>query len=555
MPNLPKTPSRPARAARADGLLVRLARGGSKSRSLERLNAAVAATLKGTWAIELINHRDRLYELLRTKPTTQPMVRQAFDMARALAAHEDIAFAEVGAIVPGADPDPGQVFPASALKIQPKSGGKEDHKPCTHFEEWALAHTCVQAAWALPLPDGGKPQGENIVVGHPDTGYTRHPEFFDKDRLLIDRGYDFEDGKQDPVDPLKGQAPGHGTATGSVIMGTVGDQSPKLEHFVSGVAPRSRLIPIRVSTSVVHLSFRRLVRSIYHAIDARADVISMSLGGPFYSEALETAVNAALGKGVIVIAAAGNVWPWVVYPAKLDQVVAVAASNCESTPWNKSASGKTVDFSAPGESVWRARAKKSSKGKFSNGRSSGTSYATAMTAGACALWLAYHGRRNLIARYGKENLEAVFRHLAVDTVETPTGWKKSRYGSGILNVKALLDAKLPAKSTVLAAQPKAKPMSSLSAVTEMLPEIGSMRSKVTLSKMWKCKPSELSDELSDYRQEFCYLLATNPEFRNAIVRNASAKSPRGMSAKSLAKPDMLGRKTSRGLAKRLGVEA
>ena len=102
------------------------------------------------------------------------------------------------------------------------------------------------------------------------------------------------------------------------------------------------------------------MRGIYHAIDERAHVISMSLGGPFYSRTLDTAINAALDRGIVVIAAAGNVWPWVVYPAKFDKVIAIAASNCVSKPWRKSARGNAVDIAAPGESVWRAKAKKSS---------------------------------------------------------------------------------------------------------------------------------------------------------------------------------------------------
>lgn len=553
MPTLPKTPTRASSPARADGLLVKLAKGGSKAKSLQRLKTAVSQSLKGKWKIELINHKDRLYELIRTKPGRQPTTRQAFDMVKRLEGHEDIAVAEIGAIVPGVDPDPEQVYPGAQAKAVAKGFGKDTDDACSHFEEWALAETRVQAAWALPLPAGGKPQGEGIVVAHPDTGYTRHPEYFDGARVLSGRGYDFEDDKADPVDPLKGKAPGHGTATGSVIMGALGDQSPNLQNFVTGVAPRSRIIPIRVSTSVVHLSFRRLVRGIYHAIEERAHVISMSLGGPFYSRMLETAIEAAIDRGIVVIAAAGNVWPWVVYPAKLDKVVAIAASNCSSKPWKKSARGRAVDVTAPGESVWRAKARKSGGNPFSNSRSNGTSYATAVTAGACALWLAYHGRSNLIQKYGKENLSAAFRHILRNTVETPPGWKKSKYGTGIINVRRLLEAQLPAKSTVKAAAPKAKALSSVAAVTELLPEISNVKAKTVLAKTWKCKPSELEAELAPYDHEFRYLLATNPAFRTAIVRNSTAKSLRGISAKTLARPEMLGKRATAGLRKRLGI--
>jgi thermitase len=555
MPTLPKTPARASAPSRADGLLVQLAKGGSKAHSINRLNAAVAHALKGEWQAGLINHKDRLYELIRTNPDCQPTCRQAFDMVRSLQANEDIAVAEVGAIVPGVDPDLNQVYPGSQIKAVAKGFGSDEDKPCSQIEEWALSETQVQAAWSLPLPVGGKRQGKGIVIAHPDTGYTKHPEFFDAARVMAARGYDFEDDESDPLDPLKGQAPGHGTATGSVVMGAAGDQSPQLSNFVTGVAPRSGIIPIRVSTSVVHLSFRRLVLGIYRAVEENAHVISMSLGGPFYSPTLETAINSALERGIIVIAAAGNVWPYVVYPAKFHKVIAMAASDCGSKPWRKSARGRSVDVTAPGESVWRAKVSRSGSRPFSNSRSSGTSYATALTAGACALWLAYHGRSRLVRKYGKENLYAVFRHVLRATAEVPRGWKKSRYGAGIINVRRLLDAKLPAKSTVLAAAPKAKTLSTVASVTELLPEISTAKAKTVLAKTWKCKPGELEAELAPYEHEFRYLLVTNPDLRAAILRNARAKSLRGISARTLARPDMIGKRASPGLSRRLGVQA
>jgi thermitase len=550
---LPKTPSRATNATRCDGLIVQLAKGGSKSKLLDRLKGAVKATLKGSWRIHLISHGDRMYELIRSKPATQPTTRQAFEMVRALEGHAAIAIAEIGAIVPGVDPDLQQVYAKSQVKAFAKSSRKNEVRPCSHFEEWALSAIGAQAAWALPLPEGGKSQGENIVVAHPDTGYTPHPEFIYGGRVLVKRGYDFEDNKADPKDSLAGQAPGHGTATGSVILSAVGDQTPQLPHFVTGAAPKAVLIPIRVSTGVVHLSFRRLVKGIYHAIDQRAHIISMSLGGPFFSRLLQTAIRAAVNRGIIVISAAGNVWPFVIYPAKLDEVIAVAASNCELRPWKKSAKGKAVDVTAPGESIWRARSTKATAKPFSNARSDGTSYATAMTAGACATWLAFHGRAKLVEKYGKENLSTVFRHMIRSTVHTPPGWKTSQYGTGIIDVSKLLQAKLPAKSTVLAAAPAPKSISNVSEIVGLFPEISTGKTKVVLAKTWKCKPSELEAELAAYDHELRYMLVTNPDLRATFLQRAMSKSISGISAKTLAKPELLGRRATRSLKNRLGL--
>lgn len=553
MADLPKTPSRPANPKRCDGLIAQLAAGGSRAASIKRLQDAVSESLKGQWEIVLINHKDRLYELARTKPATQPTLRQAFDMARALEQHQSIRFCEIGAIVPGVDPALAQVYPEARAKSLAMSLGGGDHEVCSDAVEWSLEAAGIRSAWAQPLPAGGRPMGEGIVVAHPDTGYTPHPELIHGGRILAARGYDFEDDDADAADPLKGQAPGHGTATGSVLVSTQGDQSPDAPHFVSGGAPGAGLIPIRVSTGVVHLSFRRLVKAIYHAIDENADIISMSLGGPFYSNALKTAVDAAIDRGIIVIGAAGNVWPFVIYPAKLDEVVAVAASDCRDRPWKGSARGGDVDVSAPGESVWRARSRKSATNPFVNARGSGTSYATATTAAVCALWLAFHGRDNLIQQYGRQHLAAVFRRQLRATARTPAGWKTSLFGAGIVDAVELLSRALPPASAVLAATPAPKSMSVSAGVLELFPEVTKTKAKVALSKMWKCKPGQLDAQMAGFDQEFRYHLATNPELRTAILRRAMSKKTAGISAKTLARPELLGKRASRGLMKKLGM--
>ncbi|MFK8032378.1 MAG: S8 family serine peptidase [Gammaproteobacteria bacterium] len=551
MTNIPKTPSKPSAPRRCDGLLVQLSGSGSKAKSLARLRKVVKSSLNGSWRIELINHADRLYELIRTKPSTQPTIRSAFQMVRELEAQSEIENAEMGAIVPGSDPEIEQVFPKAQAKAVAKGFGKDTHKPCSDIEEWALAQTAVQSAWALPLPSGGKAKGKGIVIAHPDTGYTLHPELTDGGRVLAHRGYDFEDNKTDPIDPLVGKAPGHGTSTGSVIISTTGDQTPANPHYVTGVAPEASLIPIRISSSVVHLSFRRLIRAIYLAIDENAHVISLSLGGPFASPALKLAIKAAIDRGIIIISAAGNVWPHVIYPARLPSVVAVAASNCVKQPWKRSARGKTVDVSAPGESIWRAKPLKKGAAPFTTSRSHGTSYATAMVAGMCALWLAHHGRTKLIKKYGKENLAGVFQELIRKTVSKPSGWKKTKYGTGIVDATKLLSEPLPAKSTIVQSVAKKSLPSELNQLLELFPEVRASQMKVVLAKMFGVKPSALGREMASYMNEFSYLVASNTVFRHELIRRAKAKKVSAPTVKFLRKAAVLGSTLSPELAKRL----
>jgi serine protease len=178
--------------------------------------------------------------------------------------------------------------------------------------------------------------------------------------------------------------PGHGTSTASVIMSAVGSQAAP--EFVTGAAPRVQLVPLRVSTSVIHLSYAKLTKALYYAADHGHHVVSMSLGGPFKSDFLLRAIRHAMGRGVILLGAAGNIWPWVVYPARYDEVIAVAACNCAREIWAWSSEGAAVDVTAAGESVWCAFTG-DGQDPFRVGQSSGTSYAVRrLRALACLPW-------------------------------------------------------------------------------------------------------------------------------------------------------------------------
>lgn len=296
---------------------------------------------------------------------------------------------------------------------------------------WAIAAVRAREAWALSPPLGGGQRGSGIVIAHPDTGYTWHPALR-TDRLCDELGRDFHDDRQDPKDTLRGLAGGHGTSTASVIM-------TEASRGIHGVAPGANLVPIRVSNSVVHFSFSNLIEGLYHARDvAKAQVVSMSLGGPFPSRALEEAVDSMTARGLVLLAAAGNVWPWVVYPARYEAVLAVAATDSRDKPWSFSASGPDVDLSAPGAGVWRARTRWTrGREQYDEQPSSGTSYAVAHVAGACAVWLAFHA--SALEKVPLGDRSRLFRQCAMASARSPAGWDPtSGHGSGILDVEGLL---------------------------------------------------------------------------------------------------------------------
>lgn len=311
----------------------------------------------------------------------------------------------------------------------------------------------VVRAWQRFFADPNKLPGHGVIVGHPDTGYRRHPEI--SANLLVNKGRDFVDGDSNAEDQLEGGAlllrfPGHGTATASVIASPQGAQSRYQSDpsgkAVNGIAPGAKIMPLRVSRSVVlwEGSTVKLANAIEYASDQGAHVISISMGTGFPSERLEKAVQYAHKRGVIVLAAAGNYVPFVVWPAAFAEVIAVAASNAVGKTWRYSSRGSAVDVTAPGESVWVARVeKKHGNVRYSVERGSGTSYAVAAVAGVAAMWLSRHGRARLEARYGVEKIPFVFNEILRTTCEPIESDSSGRFGAGLVNAERVLAAPLP----------------------------------------------------------------------------------------------------------------
>lgn len=396
--------------------------------------AAMQTVLPGKWSLEPLGGKGEFEAIPRDRSVSYA---RAWTLAYALRDQPGVCYAE-----PLFEVDFAAQFPRAP---RPTRSARADADPGTADCEWSPRAIRVPEAWSL---FGSRAPGRGIAVAHPDTGYTGHPELPAR-ALLAEKGFDFQDDDADPSDPLASrplQHPGHGTSTASLIVSPRGRQ-PGLggPAFVSGVAPGARLIPLRVTTSVVLWSTRRLTRAIRHAVSHGAHVISISLGGPTPGVALRSAVRDAEQAGVIVLCAAGNEVRFVVFPAAYDEVIAVAASRVDGRVWPGSCRGPAVDITAPGSSVWRAKAvKRGSEHVFSVERGSGTSYAVAQVAGIAALWLSLHGRASLVARYGQARLGRIFRAVLQNTCRTPPDWNRNEFGPGIADARAVLEAPLPA---------------------------------------------------------------------------------------------------------------
>jgi len=166
-----------------------------------------------------------------------------------------------------------------------------------------------------------------------------------------------------------------------------------------------------------------IARAITWAVDMDVDVINLSLGYIENSVVIREAVNLAVSKGIIVVAAAGN-WGHDgsprFFPASLPGVVAVASTDADGNLSYFSNRGDYVDIAARGSSV------------VSAGRDggllklSGTSMATPKVAAVLA---------EIRHRNPSWSAEQVINHvLATATDAGPTG-PDGAYGYGIVNAE------------------------------------------------------------------------------------------------------------------------
>lgn len=226
---------------------------------------------------------------------------------------------------------------AAAASPEPDRDGAFQPDDPYYRHQWHLDLIQMPRAWT-------RNRGEGAVVAVIDTGvaYRDHGRFRQVPDLAEDRfvpGWDFVDGDDTPDDEH-----GHGTH----VAGTIA-QSTNNGVGVAGVAPRARIMPIRVLDARGAGSWGNVAAGIRWAADHDADVINLSLGGGINSQAIASAIAYAHRKGVVVVAAAGNTGRGrVQYPAANRFAFAVGAVRFDETLSFYSSYGSALDVVAPG---------------------------------------------------------------------------------------------------------------------------------------------------------------------------------------------------------------
>lgn len=360
---------------------------------------------------------------------------------------------------------------------------------------WAVKKIKAFDAWQVSPKPGGHAKGEGIKVFQPDTGVADHVEL-EAGMIGTALAYDFIDNKPGAIDPLNASGnPGHGTGTASVVASRHTSNGK-----MAGSAPLATLVPLRAVTRVVVFDHGRVAAAVDYARRSGANVITMSLGGA-WSSALRAAIGRAIADGVIVLAAAGNCVKTVVWPARYEEVIAVAGFNVADQPWIGSCRGEAVDITAPAEFVPRANRAPVNGGSPTDVRGGqGTSFAVALTAGVAALWLGHHGVAAVKMALGPgQTVQDLFVALLKATSWRPAGpWQDDKFGAGIVDAKALLDHPLQMPDTVEGADAvAAAPLHSLeTALAEAVPAslegMAEISAGAPLSKRYAAELSHLA---------------------------------------------------------------
>ena len=171
-----------------------------------------------------------------------------------------------------------------------------------------------------------------------------------------------------------------------------------------------------------------VITGIHYALAHGANVINMSLGAETQVDAVTNAIAYARGKGVVVVAAAGNERSQgspTSYPAADPGVIAVAATDSADAVTSYSNKGSYVDVAAPGNSIVST---------YPGGgyrTMSGTSMASPHVAAVAALLLA--ARPGLTPDQVEQALESTATDLG------PAG-KDTDYGYGRIDAAAAVAA-------------------------------------------------------------------------------------------------------------------
>ncbi|WEG19269.1 S8 family peptidase (plasmid) [Alkalihalophilus pseudofirmus] len=201
-------------------------------------------------------------------------------------------------------------------------------------QDWGISRVSAPDAWQSGLT------GSGVKIAVLDTGISNHED------LVISGGASFTSYTTSFSDDN-----GHGTHVARII-------GAKDNHYGTvGIGHDSHIYAVKVMDQNGDGYLSDVIAGIDWSITNHMDIINLSLGTTQHSSTLKQIVDKAYSQGILVVAVAGNngtsegSGDTVNYPAKYDSVVAVSATDSSDKRSSFSATGSTVEVSAPGVGI------------------------------------------------------------------------------------------------------------------------------------------------------------------------------------------------------------
>ena len=198
--------------------------------------------------------------------------------------------------------------------------------PLSEGVDWGVSSYGIPSLWK-------KTRGAGVTVAVVDSGVA--PHFALKDVVADYRNFS---GDADAYDTL-----GHGTHCAGIIGAKSG--------AAKGIAPECKILSLKALGHSGMGSLSAVADAVYFSIEAKADIISMSLGSTRPDDRLHAAVRAAQAANLIVVCAAGNDGGAVNYPAAFAETIGVGAVDKTGRACDFSCRGKEIVVAAPGQDI------------------------------------------------------------------------------------------------------------------------------------------------------------------------------------------------------------
>lgn len=357
---------------------------------------------------ELIN-RSQVVATVKSKAVAVDLEQQALEWGYTLKKQEKLEGLNLYLLTfdcpPGVDPKDASL---ELERLQPKSSVGELHKYSLNSSTFSLSRTATPKTFA------------NEMLGWPDSGCDSHVKIGIIDGGLSQKFIDQTTAKvynKSFIDKMPSEtAVRHGTSIAAILTDPA---------RLKDVMLYSAAVVEQDENGNDYSSPTAMLKALNWMLLNDVKVVNISLSGP-PNKVLETALDVASEKGLLIVAAVGNQGqnspPQ--FPAAYNTVLAATAVDVEGDIYDKAVRGSHVDFSAPGVDIYI-------NAEGQNRYISGTSIAAPFVTAAIASSL---GMKNY------KNRDDIIQYFSSSATDLGPKGKDSIFGLGLINAKYICNA-------------------------------------------------------------------------------------------------------------------